>query len=443
MKHRSHFGKGIDRRSFVRVGSAGLFGAGWSLSTMTQVAAAEKQARALDRSLIIVFLKGGLSTIDTFDMKPNAPLEIRGEFSSIATNVPGIQVCNHLPKVAMQADKFSQLRSFSHTISNHGKADHYLLTGYRPTPAFQSSLRPNNERPSIGAVMSKKLGPRGSVPAYVCLPDTHNSAGASYLGPAFAPFGINADPNEPGFSVRDIVPPLDLDAERLDNRASLLNTVDRYQKSAEMNANKSLQSVNAFRERAYSLMTSPDARQAFDIQAESDQMRDAYGRNTLGQSCLMARRLVEAGVRCVFVNHMDWDTHANNFGSLKNDLLPPLDSAMAMLYSDLDDRGLLESTMVLVTGEFGRTPRINKEAGRDHWGPAFTVMLGGGGFVGGRVIGSSDRNAEKPASDPIGPEDLAATIHHQLGINPDDEFHTPEGRPIKIVNDGRVIHELT
>ncbi|MCA9077789.1 MAG: DUF1501 domain-containing protein [Planctomycetaceae bacterium] len=443
MNKRGQFCDNVSRRSFLRVGSAGAFGASWSLSGLLQQQASGFDAQTVDeRSLIIVFLKGGLSTIDTFDMKPDAPAEVRGEFDPISTNVAGTQVCNHLPLVSRQMDKFSLIRSCTHTISEHGKADHYLLTGYAPTPAFKASLKPNNERPSMGAVISKKLGARGSVPSYVCLPDMHNSGGASFLGPAAAPLSINADPNDPGFTIRDVVPPMDLDASRLDNRNELLATVDRYQRSAEATVNNSLQSLNEFRERAFSLMTSAEAKQAFNIHSEPSSVRDEYGRNSLGQSCLMARRLVSAGVRCVLVSHIGWDTHLNNFQNLKNDLLPNLDAAMAMLYKDLADRGMLDSTMVLVTGEFGRTPQINDKAGRDHWGPCFTAMLGGGGVAGGQILGASDKTAAKPAERPVSPEDLAATIHHQLGINPEDEFITPEGRPIKIVNQGHVLHEL-
>jgi uncharacterized protein (DUF1501 family) len=200
--------------------------------------------------------------------------------------------------------------------------------------------------------------------------------------------------------------------------------------------------VTVFQRRAFELMTSPEAKRAFQIHVEPDKLRDEYGRNSLGQSCLMARRLVEAGVRCVTIDHSNWDTHNDNFNTLKRDLLPMLDGAMATLFRDLADRSLLEQTLVVVTGEFGRTPRINKDAGRDHWGPAFTVALGGGGICGGRVIGSSDARAERPARDPFGPEDLSATMYHLFGIDPNHEFYTPDGRPVKIANNGRVIRDL-
>jgi hypothetical protein len=429
----------LPRRDFVRIGGlgaiGGLLGVPAGLAT-----AAGPGADAM--SLIVVFLKGGLSTIDTWDLKPEAPVEFRGEFRPISTNVPGIQIGEHLPLIAKQMDKFAIIRSFGHSNSDHGPADHYMLTGYHPLAGFNAGLTPNNQRPAHGAIIARKLGVRNSVPPYVCLPDMHPSAGSAYLGPNAAPFTVNSDPNDPGFRVRDIVPPLDLDASRLDRRKSLLADVDRFQRQAEASSNRDAESVKVFREKALAMMASPTVKNAFNIHSESPKLRDQYGRTSLGQSCLMARRLVEAGVRCVTVNHVDWDTHDNNFTSLKRDLLPQLDMAMSTMLSDLTDRGLLERTLVLVTGEFGRTPRINKNAGRDHWGPGFSVAIAGGGVQGGRVLGKSDARAERPDDSPYGPEDLAATAHHLLGIPHDDEFLTPEGRPIKIVNNGRVIYDL-
>jgi uncharacterized protein (DUF1501 family) len=318
-----------------------------------------------------------------------------------------------------------------------------MLTGYHPTAGFNPSLKPNNQRPALGSIIARKLGPRGSVPSYVCLPSLHPSAGAAYLGAAAVPFVIDADPSAVGFAVPDLAPPLTLDASRLERRRRLLSRVDRFQRAAEAEANTAARTVNIFRQKAFELATSPQAKKAFDIHAESDKLRDEYGRHTLGQSCLMARRLVEAGVRCVTVNHTDWDTHYNNFVMLKKELLPLFDSGISTLFRDLADRGMLKTTLVVITGEFGRTPRINKDAGRDHWGPGFTVILGGGGLAGGRVVGRSDKWAEKPADDPYGPEDLAATVFQRLGINPKLVFHTPEGRPVPAVNEGRVIRGLT
>jgi uncharacterized protein (DUF1501 family) len=436
----NQFCDGVNRRDMLRVGTAGLVGAGLSLPQLLQAEAAAESRR--DVSLIIVFLKGGLSTIDTFDLKPQAPAEFRGEFNPIATNVPGIEVCEHLPRTSQQMDKFSLVRSFRHHNSDHGPADHYMLTGYFPQAGFNPTLMPNNVRPAHGAVIARKLGPRGSVPPYVCLPRMHNSAGSAYLGSSAAPFVVEADPNAPNFSVPDLMPPLTIEARRLSSRKDLLARVDRYQNAAEVRANQKAQALSVFQEKAFDLMTSSSTKAAFDIHQEKDELREEYGRTSLGQSCLMARRLVEAGVRCVTVDHTNWDTHNDNFSVLKKDLLPQLDQALAAMFRDLTDRGLLDSTLVVVTGEFGRTPRINKDAGRDHWGPSCTVALAGGGVKGGLVIGASNERAERPSTEPYGPEDLAATMYHLLGINPDDEFHTPEGRPVKLANNGKLINGL-
>jgi hypothetical protein len=435
---------GVTRRDFLHLGTAGVFGMGLSLPQILQAqerARAEGQ-RTRDVSLIFLFLHGGLSTIDSWDMKPNAPQEFRGEFGQIATNVPGIQVCEHLPRSARHMDKFSLIRSFRHHNSDHGAADHYMFTGYFPGAGFNPSLTPNNQRPCMGSVIARKLGPRRGVPPYVSLPKLHPSGGPAYLGSTCASFTIDADPNAPNFSVPDIVPPPALATDRLDRRRELLRQLDRYQQSVERTANQSARAVSDFQREAFNLMVSPEARRAFDLQAEPDRLRDEYGRNTLGQSCLMARRLVEAGVRCVTIDHSNWDTHDNNFATLRRELLPALDSGIAALFRDLADRGRLRDTLVLITGEFGRTPRINNNAGRDHWGPVFTVALGGGGIQGGRVIGASDARAERPARDPKSPEDLAATIYHLMGIDTTEDFLTPEGRPVPIVNGGRVMRDL-
>lgn len=434
----SRFCDSVNRRTALRVGGASLFGAGFSLP---RILAAESPA-ANDVSVIFLFLKGGLSTIDTWDLKPQAPTEFRGPFSPIATNIPGIELGEHLPQMARQMDKISLVRNFGHRNSDHGPADHYMLTGYHPIAGFNPNLSPNNQRPAHGAIISRKLGPRGSVPPYVCLPRMHASAGSSYLGATVAPFVVEADPNSPGFAVPDLLPPLVVDSQRFENRRELLGVVDRFQKSGETVANRGASAVSTFQRKAFDLMTSPATKAAFDIGSERTEMRDRYGRNSLGQACLMARRLVEAGVRCVSIDHTNWDTHDNNFSVLKTDLLPLLDQGISALFSDLAERSLLRKTLVIVTGEFGRTPRINANAGRDHWGPAFTVAMGGGGIQGGRVVGRSDARAEKPDGTPYGPEELSSTMFRLLGIDPAEEFYTPEGRPVKIAETNRVISEL-
>ena len=439
------FCDGIRRRDMLRFGAAGAFGMGLTLPSLLEHEARLKASGVdtKDTSLIIVFLQGGLSTIDTWDMKPEAPSEFRGDFTPVSTNLPGIHISEHLPKLAKVHDKFSLVRSFGHANSNHGQADHFMLTGYPSGPGFNGGLKPNNQKPCVGAVIGKELGPRGGVPPYVCLPRMHNSAGSSYLGSAATPFVVGADPNAPDFKVPDLAPPVAVASRRLNDRRSLLKTINRYEQSAITQANQGARAMRTYQEKAFELMTSEATKAAFDIHSEPEAVREKYGRNMLGQSCLMARRLIQAGVRCAFVNHIDWDTHYNNFHVLKNELLPKLDAAMSSLLSDLEDRGMLDSTMVLVTGEFGRTPRINKDAGRDHWGPSCAIALAGGGVQGGRVIGASNERAERPATTPFGPADLMATIYHGMGIDPEREFLTPEGRPVPIVpGTGRVISEL-
>lgn len=443
MRQRSSaFCDGLARRDFLRVGTAGLMGMNLGLAGLLERRARAAAPAGTDPSFIYVFLQGGLSTIDTFDMKMDAPSSVRGSFNPIGTKVSGIQICEHLPRVAGVMDKFSLIRSFTHGDAGHGPADHHMLTGYHPNAAFNAGLSPNNQHPAMGSVIATRMGARGSIPPYICLPGMHPSASSAYLGPGAVPFVIETDPNSPGFEIPDLQPPLDISAERLSDRRGLLARVDRFQRSVEQRANMNAAELGVFAERATSLMTSREAKDAFDIGREKAAVRDGYGRTTLGQSCLLARRLVEAGVRCVTINHQNWDTHQANFSTLKDDLLPKLDMAMSSLFRDLDERGLLKSTVVVVTGEFGRTPKINKDAGRDHWSRCFTVAIGGGGIQGGRVVGKSDSIASDPAESPYGPEDLCATVYQLMGISPHEEMLTPEGRPVMLTNSGRVIREL-
>jgi len=447
MSSSARFCDGLTRRDLLKVGCASTLTGMISLSDLLagRTRAAESAVRDKskdDVSLIVLFLKGGLSTIDTLDLKPDAPPEFRGEFNPINTNVAGTQLCEHLPRLAQQADKFALLRSLTHPNSDHGGADHYMLTGYAPLPGFNPNLVPNNQRPAHGSIVSKVLGPRGAVPPYVCLPKMHPSAGSAYLGSVAAPFVVEADPNAPNFSVPDLVPPVVVDGTRLNDRRGLMKQVDRFQQTNEVAANSKARATSAFRDKAFDLITSPATKAAFDIHSEPEKLRDEYGRHSLGQSLLMARRLIEAGVRCVTVDHSNWDTHNDNFSVLRKELLPQLDTGLPMLLRDLADRSMLRKTLVVVMGEFGRTPRVNNNAGRDHWGPANCILLAGGGIAGGTVVGATNPKGEKPASDPRSPEDLTATMCHCLGIDPELEFHTPEGRPVKVVNNGKVINEL-
>ncbi len=441
---------GVARRDFIRVGTAATVGMSFTLDRLLEceARAAEKNQAAgrpsdTSKSCIFIFFVGGASSIDMWDMKPNAPAEIRGPFNEIDTNVGGTRISEHLPKLAQTMDRFALVRSFTHTDSNHGGADHWMMTGYKPGPGFVSSDNMiNNQRPCHGAVVARQLGPRGAVPPYIAVPSMPKSGGSAYLGATAAPFLIDADPSAPDFSVRDLQLAMNVDASRLDHRRALMRQLDRYQQSVELEANRRAGAVSTYYEKAFGLITSPQAKEAFDIAKEDPSVRDMYGRHSLGQSCLMARRLIEAGARFVTVEHGNWDTHAQNFISLESNLLPQVDTALNALVRDLDDRGLLETTLVIPTGEFGRTPTINKDAGRDHWPNAMTVPFAGGGVVGGRVIGASDARAEAPATDPITPEDMAATIYQTLGVDYSEVYQDPLGRPLPILDSGRPIREL-
>ena len=425
------------RRKFFKGGAASLF--------LPMGSYASEIAEASDKSLIIVFLKGGPSTIDMFDLKPDAPAEYRGEFSPISTCVPDIHISEHLPLLAQQQDKFSIVRSMSHTDSNHGSGDHYMLTGYKASPAFQAKQMPNNEHPSFGSIISHEKGGVGSVPPYICLPNMHKSGGSSYLGPMHAPFIIDADPNSPNFAVPNLVPPATLSDNRISMREKLRSQLSRFEGTQEVSSkvNRKANSFDTFRESAQILMLSKEAKEAFDIEKEPAKIRDQYGRTTLGQSCLMARRLVEAGVRCVTIQHTDWDTHDENFRLLKEDLLPPLDSAVSTLFADLADRGLSDKTLVLVTGEFGRTPKIDgKAGGRGHFPAAFSLLLSGCGLNSGMCVGQTNRTGMSCVDDHYTPEDLTQTILKSLDIHTHKEFYSAQGRPFMMVNGGKFIKEL-
>jgi hypothetical protein len=424
---------GVTRRSFLQAGVLGL--TGLSLADVLRLRAADGRA-AKDTSVILIWKGGGPSHLDTWDLKPNAPVEYRGEFKPIATNVPGIQVSEHLPLSAKQMDKFSILRSVTHPDAGHESASHYLLTGYRP-----SNDIPSNEVPSYGSIVAKERGPRRpGLPAYLAVPTPPRSTAAAYLGVAYNPFAVGADPNANNFSVRNLTLPNGISMERLENRRKLLQSLDKMKRDVDQTG--LMEGFDAFTRKAFEMVTSPAAQKAFDINKEDDATRDLYGRNTLGQSMLLARRLVEAGVTFVTVNAGGWDTHANNFEALKKTKLPQFDMAWAGLLQDMQRRGLLQNTLVLVWGEFGRTPRINKDAGRDHWPGAQSVVLAGGGLKMGQAIGLSDAKAEYPKERPLTPEDVLSTMYGVLGIDQTIDYLNEAQRPVKILNGGEPIKEL-
>lgn len=442
----AHFKRESSRRDFLKVGFLSTVGITLGDYFALQSARAAQTAgqhslwganrsqaakEAPADSVIQIFLEGGISHIDSFDPKPNAAVEIRGELGAVKTNT-GEYFGGLLKHTAAVADKIAVVRGFSHTEAAHERGQHSMFTGYQPSPAILY--------PSMGAVVAHEQGPRNDLPGYVCVPDASNPwSGTGYLSSAYGPFALGSDPASKDFRVRDLAAPEGVDEQRMARRRALLDTVNDHFRSMEQA--EALESMDAFYQRAYNLISSPQAREAFNIDAEDAQLRDEYGRSAIGQRLLMARRLVEAGVRFVTVTYGGWDHHKRIKDGLAG-RLPAVDQAFATLIRDLDRRGLLQRTLVLVTSEFGRTPRINRDAGRDHWPKTFAVVFAGGGVQGGRIVGASDPTGAEPAEDPIGPADMAATIFSQLGIDPEKELVSPGGRPIEIVRHGAVIRDL-
>ncbi len=434
LSHRSHRScDGISRRSFLRVGS--LSALGLTLPRFLQAKAASSNTK--DVSCILLWLQGGISHIDSFDPKPDAPAEVRGEFGVIDTNVAGIKLCDPLPMLAQHQDKYSILRSLNPKNGSHGVADAYMMTGHPFNPSLTF--------PSFGSVIAKEKGDRASMPPYVqvgtAIDQRFGGGVAGILGDQYNPFVLPGDASSPSFTVRDVSLTSGMDRDRFERRRKVLATVDTWQSRFESNS-RPLEAAETFYEKAYNLITAPQAKKAFNINAEDPRVRDRYGRHSLGQGCLLARRLIESGVRFVTVTDGGWDTHQDNFKSLKSRLLPRLDTAVASLVQDLSDRGMLDSTLVVVLSDFGRTPKINPSAGRDHWATAGIALLAGGGITPGQAVGQTNALGEEPTESPYYTEDLAATIYNRLGISLDTTHTAPDGRPIRVVYEGRVIREL-
>lgn len=430
----------IARRHALRLGASGLIG-GMTLPRLLELqakAGTPREAKA--KSCIFLFLEGGPPHQDMWDPKPEAPEEIRGPFRPIRTNVPGTIVTDQLPLCANIANKYTILRSHSHRDNGHTTGYHYVMTGYKPNFADGDNPVPNNDfYPSIGSVVSRELGPRGTLPAYINLPHPMAAGGPGFYGAEHAPFVIEADPSQPDFEVKDLSPPGQLSPERLGLRRKLLAGVDRLQRQRDQGP---ANAMSTYYDKAFNLITSPEAKRAFDIRREPDQVRDAYGRNQFGQCALLARRLVEAGCRFVGVDAPGWDVHFNCFPSLRTDLIPYADRAFSTLITDLEQRGLLDETLVVMMGEMGRTPRVNAQAGRDHWSMAQTIIFAGGGTRPGQVIGATDEQAAAPITEPIGVSDLLATLSTLMGIDPTKTYYSPLGRPVPIVDGGKLIREL-
>ncbi len=424
----------FSRRGFLTVGT---FGFGLTLSDFFRMRARADQKNfgpipAKADSVIHIFLPGGIAHQESFDPKPFAPLEYRGELGVIKTKLDGEVFSETLPKTAQIADKITVIRSFTHGEAAHERGTHNMFTGYRPSPALQF--------PSMGSVVAHEYGPRNNLPPYVCVPSMPNVyAGTGYLSSSFSPFSLGSDPANAGFKVQDLDLPGGINESRFATRKNVLSAVNEH--FAKKEKSDGLSAMDTFYERAYSLISSPKAREAFNINAEPAPLRDAYGRNEAGQRMLMARRLVEAGVRFVALQYGGWDMHTGIAPGMRASM-PAFDQAYAMLITDLAQRGLLDRTLVMVSSEFGRSPKINKDAGRDHWPKVFSVALAGGGVKKGYIHGASNSTASEPERDPIGPEDLATTVYHQLGIVADKELMAPGNRPIEIVDGGKVRNEL-
>jgi uncharacterized protein (DUF1501 family) len=419
-----------NRREFLTVGSLGILGV--SLVDLLQTvqangAAPTASAEPKAKGIIHIFLPGGMAHQESFDPKPYAPLEYRGSFGAIATKIPGVVFCETLPETAAIADKITVIRSMTHGEAAHERGTHNMFTGYRPSPAIVY--------PSLGSIVSHELGSRANLPPYVCIPNEPNPyAGTGYLSSSYGAFSLGGDPASKGFKVRDLSLPGGVDEARFSRRRSMLEAVDAHFAAHEKA--DALAAMDSFYQGAYSLISSPKAREAFNIDAEPDKIRDQYGRNAAGQRMLLARRLIAAGVRVVGLTYGSWDHHKGIVPAIKREA-PVFDKAFAALIRDLERTGMLDSTLVMVSSEFGRTPKINNDAGRDHWPRVFSVALAGGGIKRGLIYGSSNATAAEPDSDAIGPGDLFATVYRLLGIDATKRLLSGGNRPIDIVRDGK------
>jgi hypothetical protein len=422
------------RREFLYAGLVG--GLGLSLPGFLQMQAlAEQKDYALKKpqcdSVIHIFLPGGMAAQETLDPKPLAPSEYRGPFSPIDTNVTGIQLGQLMKHTAKVADKITFIRSMTHGEAAHERGTHNMFTGYRPSPALKY--------PSFGSVVSHELGANGELPPYVCIPNQPNEhAGSGYLSNKYGPFSIGADPARDNFQVRDLSLPGDIDHQRFARRQQMLDAVDDHFRSLE--SSDALDAMDEFYSRAYTMISSTVAREAFNLKAEPEAVRNKYGNNPAGMRMLLCRRLAEAGVRFVSTTLGGWDHHQNIQDAMLG-RVPELDQAYAALIDDLSQRGMLDRTMVMMTTEFGRTPKINQDGGRDHFPRVFSVAMAGGGFKGGMVYGKSDATSTAVADNPVSHADLATTVYNQLGIVADKELMAPGDRPIEIVDGGRVLSE--
>ena len=439
-----HFCDGMTRRDFLHAGA--LSTVGLTMPAFLQLEAQGAVRKDRDVNCIMIFMLGGPSQLDCWDMKPDAPLEIRGPYKPIETNVPGIQVSEIFPRMAKHADKYALVRSVYHTAAAVHDTGHQMMQTGR---LFQGGI----EHPHPGAVLAKLKGPKGATPAHVVLPTPMGPTGgnlphgqnAGYLGKQFDPLVLNADPSKKEFKVADLLPPDYITAVRKDRRQALRDAIDDSVKAFENSANAKLLDANF--SQAYTLMSSKEAREAFDVNAEPEALRQKYGMNKFGQSCLLARRMLERGGRFVTINMFEtvfneitWDIHGSRpftpIQAYKEIVGPWFDNGYSTLLEDLQQRGMLENTLVVCMGEFGRTPKVNPAGGRDHWPQCWTIFFAGGGVKGGQVVGASDEIGGYPKDRPVTPSEVAATVYHALGIDGQHELPGPQGRPIPLVDYG-------
>ena len=441
----------VSRRHFLEVGTLGV--AGLSLAQLLGAQAKGSSSRA--DSCIIIFLNGGPSHLDMWDMKPDAPAGIRSPFASLPTSVPGVRFCEYLPRLAQQMHRCTLVRSMNHSVNNsHAAAVYAALTGH--DRGEQGGGAKPGDHPNLGSVLAKLRPPAPSAFPYVALPYKTKEGAGGPLQPGFLggiiganhdPFWVLDDANAPDFRVRNLALPEDVPPTRMAGRSELLTNLERSFELQQGRASLAYDVMSANQRRAFDMLTTDAAVRAFQIEREPARVRDAYGRNIYGQSILLARRLIEAGTRVVTMSwapdaNATWDTHGDNFNKLKNSLLPQFDAAASSLLAELAERGMLDRTLVAILGDFGRSPRINANAGRDHWNSCYSILLAGGGLKAGYVHGASDRTGSVPAESPVSPGDIIATLYHQLGVEPDMNIYDVLDRPHLLVPNGRVMNEL-
>ena len=434
---------GMARRDFLQLGFGAVGGLTITQIQQLRAEAAVRQGKVSPEQIncILIWLDGGPSHYETFDPKPDAPKEIRGEFKSIKTTVPGVHFCEVMPNLAKTAHKLTIVRSICHKDPNHGGGNHYLMTG-APTPVPVGCGAFVSFHPSFGSMVSHTRGVRSGLPAYMTMPNVSRSGGPNFLGAQHAPFVVGGNPTSDNFRVRDVAVPASISEGRALARQQLRESLDSMQRIAAKAAEDPTIGFDTFYRQSLELMSSPRSQPAFDVAKEPKAIREAYGMNDFGQRLLLARRLAEVGVSFSVVYYGGWDHHRGIFKTMKDEAGPKMDQGVAALINDLDQRGMLDSTLVICLGEFGRTPKVNKDAGRDHWPGAMSVLMAGAGIPRGQVVGATDPKGYYAAENIYSPEDFAVSLYTKLGIDPHQILHTNTGRPVQLVNGGKPIKEL-